>query len=216
MNAENEPAAQSKQAAAPAAEYVPAAHGTHFVIPVFAAYVPAGQFCKSVSQHKHQSIGAGPAHSSGAAIRHVEYAEQYLALIRGFGARVVVVSPRRTRLASSIRRGPGVRVVRACRAFRAGDSRRGAGPVVVGTGRALQASCTGRGPDAGAVGACRTSRTSGDGGGRSVAVVGTLAAQSASTCACNRIRASNTVGTCYCSQRRSDSSCSARRAHTCS
>ena len=178
MNAENEPAAQFEQAAAPAAEYVPAAHGTHFVIPVFAAYVPAGQFCKSVSQHKHQSIGAGPAHSSGAA-GHVEYAEQYLALIRGFGARVVVVSPRRTRLASSIRRGPGVRVVRACRALRAGDSRRGAGPVVVGTGRALQASCTGRGPDAGAVGACRTSRTSGDGGGCSVAVVGTLAAQSA-------------------------------------
>ena len=45
MNAAKDPAAQSEQAAAPDAEYFPAAHGTHFDMPVLAAYVPAAQSC---------------------------------------------------------------------------------------------------------------------------------------------------------------------------
>ena len=103
----------------------------------------------------------------------------YLALAPGFGARVVVVRPRRARLASSIRRGPSVRVVLASRALGAGNSRRGARPIIVRAGGALHASCTRRGPDAGAVRACRASRTSGEGGGSSVGVVGALGTQRA-------------------------------------
>ena len=40
------------QAAAPAAEYCPAAHATHFVMPVLAANVPAAQFCASALRNQ--------------------------------------------------------------------------------------------------------------------------------------------------------------------
>ena len=49
MPTEKEPAAQSAQAAAPDAEYFPATHGTHFDMPVLAAYVPAAQSCTHAS-----------------------------------------------------------------------------------------------------------------------------------------------------------------------
>ena len=41
MKAAYDPAAQSVHIAAPDAEYFPAAQGTHFDMPVLAAYVPA-------------------------------------------------------------------------------------------------------------------------------------------------------------------------------
>ena len=113
----------------------------------------------------------------------------YLAPVRSFGPRVVVVRPRRASFTSSIRRGPSVRVVRACRALGAGSSRRGTSPIVVGASGALHASRTRSRPDADAVRACSAGCTSGDGGRRSVGVVCALRAQCTSTCACSGIRA---------------------------
>ena len=61
INAAKEPAAQSVQPSAPAAEYFPAAQGTHFDMPALAANVPAAQLCMQTSgNHKctiatHQS-----------------------------------------------------------------------------------------------------------------------------------------------------------------
>jgi lipopolysaccharide export system protein LptC len=49
MKAAKDPAAQSEHAAAPDAEYFPATHGTHFDMPVLAAYVPAAQSCTHAS-----------------------------------------------------------------------------------------------------------------------------------------------------------------------
>ena len=58
MNAAKDPCAQSVQAAAPAAEYFPAAHATHFVMPVLAANVPAAQFCASPLHNQTQSLAS--------------------------------------------------------------------------------------------------------------------------------------------------------------
>ena len=110
----------------------------------------------------------------------------YLAPVRGFGPRVVVVRPRRASFTSSIRRGPSVRVVRACRALGAGSSRRGTSPIVVGAGGALHASRTRSRPDADAVRACSAGCTSGDGGRRSVGVVSALRAKRAHTSTTDR------------------------------
>ena len=130
-----------------------------------------------VNTSKHVSVQITTATQSNTA---------YLAPVRGFGPRVVVVRPCRASCTSSIRRGPSVRVVRACRALGAGSSRRGTSPIVVGASGALHASRTRSRPDADAVRACSAGCTSGDGGRRSVGVVGALSAQSAHTSTTDR------------------------------
>ena len=52
MKSAYDPAAQSEHAAAPDTEYFPASQGTHFDIPVLAAYVPAAQSCGHASQNQ--------------------------------------------------------------------------------------------------------------------------------------------------------------------
>ena len=117
--------------------------------------------------------------------------QSYLALVGGFGANIMVVRSRSTCFTSGTGRGPSVGVVRACRAFRAGSSRRGAGPIIVGASGARQTCCAGGGADAAAVRPRGTCRAGGNGGRSRVAVVGSLRAQ------CTSCRSSNRIGSCW-------------------
>ena len=206
---EKEPSAQSVHAAAPATEYFPAAHGTHFVMPVLAANVPAAQFCVSCHGEKNNQY---PSNTTNIAIStkkgtRVAWGKHhsYLASARSLGAHIVVVRPSWTRRTSGTRCGPSVGVVRACRALRACGDRRGSSPIIVGAGWARQARRIGGGADAGAVGARRTCCASGEGGRRRVRVVGTRRTHRARTRSCDGVRSDRTRAA---SRRTCCSSCS--------
>ena len=121
----------------------------------------------------------------------------------------MVVRSRSTCFTSGTGRGPSVGVVRACRAFRAGSSRRGAGPIIVGASGARQTCCAGGGADAAAVRPRGTCRAGGNGGRSRVAVVGSLRAQCARghSLAAMRLTSNERCKRSLCAVRASSSTC---------